>query len=110
MEPLLDLQITGKNETEVYNKALISSREKLAVCDVKNLPYMDINRQSISIYGDFVTSLTAYYSCGYISLSFASSVCAISKTDATVTTSPYDFSVNTQIGSRKYHSYQCFQP
>ena len=45
-----------------------------------------------------------------ISLSFASSVCAISQTDATVTTSPYDFSVNTQIGSRKYHSYQCFQP
>ena len=46
---------------------LISSREKLAVCDVTNLPYMVINRQPISIYCDFVTSLTAYYSCGYIS-------------------------------------------
>ena len=27
---------------------------------------MDINWQSISIYGDFVTSLTAYYSCAGI--------------------------------------------
>ena len=35
---------------------------QLAVCDVTKLPYMDINSQSISIYGDFVTSLTAYYS------------------------------------------------
>ena len=35
----------------------------LAVCDVTYLPYMDINLQSISIYGYFVTSLTAYYSC-----------------------------------------------
>ena len=51
----------------VYMKSLfptriISPRKKLAVCDVKNLPYMDINWQSIYIYGDFVTSLTAYYS------------------------------------------------
>ena len=39
-------------------------RENLAVCDVINLPYMNINWQSISIYyGYFVTSLTAYYSC-----------------------------------------------
>ena len=40
----------------------LSKREKLAVCDVTNLPYMDINWQSISIYGYFVTSLVAYYS------------------------------------------------
>ena len=43
-------------------------REKLAVCDVTNLPYMGINWQYISIYGDFVTSLTAYYSCADISM------------------------------------------
>ena len=42
---------------------LISEREKLAVCDVTNLPYLDINWQLISIYGYFATSLTAYYSC-----------------------------------------------
>ena len=42
---------------------LIGAREKLTVCDVTNLPYMDINRQPISIYGSFVTSLTAYNSC-----------------------------------------------
>ena len=47
---------------------LLSAREKLTVCDVTNLPIMDINRQSISIYyGSFVTSLTAYYSCAGIS-------------------------------------------
>ena len=45
---------------------LISARVKLEVCDVTNLPYMDINWQYISIYGYFVTSLTAYYSCGDI--------------------------------------------
>ena len=45
---------------------LISSREKLVVCDVTNLPYMDINWQSISIYGHFVASLSAYYSCANI--------------------------------------------
>ena len=35
---------------------IISAREKLAVCDVTNLPYwyIDINWQSISIYGYFV--------------------------------------------------------
>ena len=42
------------------NSVLISAREKLAVCDVTNLPYMDINWKYISIYGYFVTSLTAY--------------------------------------------------
>ena len=47
---------------------LISTREKLTVCDVTNLPYMDINRQSISIYGYFETSLTAYYSCEDINI------------------------------------------
>ena len=31
-------------------ESVISAREKLAVCDVTNLPYMDINWQSISIY------------------------------------------------------------
>ena len=31
---------------------------------------MDINLQTITIYGDFVTSLTAYYSCADISLHF----------------------------------------
>ena len=46
----------------------ISAREKLAVCDVTNLPYMDINRQSISIYGYLVTSLTVYYSCADINI------------------------------------------
>ena len=29
---------------------------------------MDINLQTITIYGDFVTSLTAYYSCADISI------------------------------------------
>ena len=33
-----------------------------------NLPCMDINWQSISIYGKFVTSLTAYYLCADIKL------------------------------------------
>ena len=49
----------------------ISACEKLAVCDVTNLPYMDTNWQSISTYGIgyFVTSLTAYYSCADINLS-----------------------------------------
>ena len=47
--------------------SIISAREKLAICDVTNLPYMDINWQSISIYGYFVTSLIAYYSCADIS-------------------------------------------
>ena len=41
---------------------VLSAREKLAVSDVTNLPNKDINCQSISIYGDFVTSLNAYYS------------------------------------------------
>ena len=44
------------------HKIIISAREKLTVCDVY-LPYMDINLQFIFIYGYFVTSLTAYYSC-----------------------------------------------
>ena len=39
-------------------------------CDVTNFPYMDINWQLISIYGDFVTSLTAYYSRTDISYAF----------------------------------------
>ena len=39
---------------------------KAGGCDVTNLPYMAINWQSISIYGDVVTSLTAYYSCAEI--------------------------------------------
>ena len=38
-----------------------TSREKLVVSDVTKSPYMDI--QFISIYGKFVTSLSAYYSC-----------------------------------------------
>ena len=48
---------------------VIFAREKLAAsaCDAKNLPYMDINWRSIPIYGYFVTSLTAYYSCEDIS-------------------------------------------
>ena len=33
---------------------------------------MDINGQSISIYGDFVTSLTAYYSCADTSINIKS--------------------------------------
>ena len=52
----------------VYIKALILPREKLAVCDVTNLPYMDINWESIPIYGDFVTSLSAFYSCADINI------------------------------------------
>ena len=50
---------------------LISALEKLVVCDVTNLPYMDINRQSISLYGYFVTSLTAYYSGADINYCFS---------------------------------------
>ena len=46
--------------------SLMSAGEKLALCDVTNLPYMDIDWQSISIYGHFVTSLTVYYSCADI--------------------------------------------
>ena len=45
-------------EMSWLNRLLISAREKIAVCDVTNLPYMDINWQSISIYGYLVTSLT----------------------------------------------------
>ena len=48
---------------------LISTHEKITVCDVTNLPYININCQYISIYGYFVKSLTAYYSCADISLS-----------------------------------------
>ena len=51
-----------------YFITLISAREKLLVCDVTNLPYMDTNLQSISIYGYFVPSLTAYYPCADIEL------------------------------------------
>ena len=47
---------------------LYSTREKLAVCDVMNLPYMDINWKYIPIYGYFVTSMTAYYSCADINI------------------------------------------
>ena len=47
-----------------YQVPLTSALEKLAVCDVTNLPYMDINGQSISIYGYFVTSLL--FVCGYL--------------------------------------------
>ena len=58
-------------EEELYiedaNYHLISAREKLAFCDVTNLPYMDINWQSISIYGEFMTLPTTYYSCADIS-------------------------------------------
>ena len=45
---------------------LISVREKYAVYDVTNLPNMDLNWPSISKYGYFVTSLTAYYLCADI--------------------------------------------
>ena len=47
---------------------MISAREKLAVCDVTKLPYgyMDINWQSITIYDDILTPLTANYSCADI--------------------------------------------
>ena len=46
---------------------IISACEKLTVCDVTNLPHLDINWQSIFIqYGYFVTSPTAYYSCADI--------------------------------------------
>ena len=55
------------NEPTPVYLLLIPAREKLAVCDVTNLPYMDINWQFISIYHDFVTSLPAYYSCADIS-------------------------------------------
>ena len=54
------------NSNVWYISLIISVREKLAVCDVKNLPCMDINWQSIAIYGYIVTSLTAYYSCADI--------------------------------------------
>ena len=49
-------------QTRTTNR-LLSAHEKLAVCDVTNLPYLDINWQSMSIYGNFLTSLSAYYSC-----------------------------------------------
>ena len=51
------------------NWFLITAREKLTVCDVTNLPYMDINWQSISIYGYFVTSLSAKFSLADINIS-----------------------------------------
>ena len=43
-----------RSELHVKRLGLISAREKLAVCDVTNLPYMDVNWQSISIYDYFV--------------------------------------------------------
>ena len=59
-------------QNKTVNIYVISAREKLTVCDVTNLPNMDINWQSISIYGYFVTSLTAYYSCADINQSLTS--------------------------------------
>ena len=46
--------------------SLISARKHLAVCDVTNVPYMEINWQSLSIYGYLVTWLAADYLCAGI--------------------------------------------
>ena len=51
---------------------VISARKMLTVCDVKNLLYIDTICQSISIYGYFVTSLSAKSLRADISSSLAS--------------------------------------
>ena len=37
------LKFNQRNHNQAFREILISAREKLAVCDVTNLPYMDIN-------------------------------------------------------------------
>ena len=65
-QPIIDqnkrLRHVTVTTSNVQNSVVISVREKLAVCDFTNLPYMDMNWQSLYMYGYFVTSLVAYYS------------------------------------------------
>ena len=72
-----------------------------------NLPYMDINWQSISIYGYVVTSLTAYYSCADIKNGILSQVHHLI-TEATyiwtpMNTHPYNYpTTNSNISASRY--------
>ena len=47
----------------MVKEGLISTHEYKAVSDVTKSPYMEMDCQFIPIYGKFVTSLSANYSC-----------------------------------------------
>ena len=60
---------------------------------------MDINWQFISIYGYYVTSLTAYYSCADISIHLSLLNSALAAANCSGVVEGEDSNLNTERGS-----------